>query len=379
MKIKKFVAGSMPEAMKQIKEELGHNAIILNSKEIKPKGFLGLFGKKKIEVTAMLDDGLQTSREAPSKKKLPLLESREASSLSAKSKVNQEEKILEEIKYLQSILASQTSSGKEVIFPPLLQDVYQYLLKQEVEADIAKSIVEALADQANEEALTRDKIKQLLYELVEARLNEASYEGIDKETKVVQFVGPTGVGKTTTIAKVAANHILQDGKSVAFITADTYRIAAIEQLKTYATILNVPIEVVYSKEDYDRALQKFSKYDLIFVDTAGRNYREKPYLNELKHFISTPTVATETFLVLSLTAKASDIQHIYHQFRPLQINQVIFTKIDETDTYGAILSLIVKNKLKLAYLTNGQNVPEDLLEPKPSELAKLLLRRYSDA
>lgn len=374
MRIKKFVANSMPEAMKQIKDQLGKDAIILNSKEIKPSGIFGLFKRKKIEVTAMLDEDIRTPTE-PRREKM------------TKPKVNpyippkgqaDESRILDEIKHLQSILTKQPVQS-ELNFPPMLNNVYEYLVEQEVDTTIATSIVQSIVDESTTENLDRETIERLLENEIKQRFSQVSFDNILPPSKVIQFVGPTGVGKTTTIAKVAANSMLNNNHSVAFITADTYRIAAIEQLKTYATILDVPLEVVYSKADYDQALQKFASYDRIFVDTAGRNYREDRYIQELNQFIATPLYPTQTFLVLSLTAKTSDIKGIYDQFKKLNIEQVIFTKLDETNSYGSLLNLAENEKVGIAYLTNGQNVPDDLLQPDAAMMTEMILRRYKDA
>lgn len=376
MKIKKFVANSMPEAMKQIKDKLGNDAIILNSKEIKSPGFFGFFSKKKIEVTAMLDEDIQTPKRSRRQKK-----SSEEQFLShpvnKTSGVN-EAQILDEIKHIQSILSQQTTHVDQS-FPPMLQNVYEYLLSQEVETTLATEIVESIMEKIERIEPNRESIQQLLKEAIINKLSNATYEPVNDDTKIIQFVGPTGVGKTTTIAKIAAQKMLHNKYSVAFITADTYRIAAIEQLKTYATILGIPLEVVYSKEDYKKALQKFSTYDLIFVDTAGRNYREDRYIHELKQLITTPSYNAETFLVLSSTAKASDLIDIFEQFKQLAIEQVIFTKLDETESYGGLLNLIAKEQINVTYITDGQDVPDDLVEPSETHLAKLLLGRYSNA
>lgn len=372
MKIKKFVANSMPEAMKQIKEQLGNDAVILNSKEIKPTGIFGLFRRKKVEVTAMLDEDVIKK---PLPRTIPKVEENRPI-IPQKDKIN-EQKILEEIKYLQSVLANQ-SGQSEHQFPPLLDNVYQYLLEQEVNKQIAAKIVSAIQDSDKKEELDRETIEKLLCDEIEDTFKKITYNGIHDHTKVIQFVGPTGVGKTTTIAKVAANSLLKDKKSVAFITADTYRIAAIEQLKTYAKILDVPLEVIYSTEDYEKALRKFADYDRIFVDTAGRNFREDHFVSELRQLITTPNVPTQTFLVLALTAKAKDVYDIYSQFKPLGIEQVIFTKLDETESYGSILNLSVEENIGISFITNGQNVPDDLLIPNEKILSELLLRRYKD-
>lgn len=373
MKIKKFVANSMPEAMKQIKEKLGNDAVILNSKEIKPSGIFGLFRRKKIEVTAMLDD--DAVRKPPRKKEPPKTA---GMTIQTKAKENLNEKrILDEIKYLQSLLANQPVRKQP--FPPLLENVYEYLIEQEVDEDVAEEIVASIQHEDGVETLDRETVERLLRKKIHDAFRDIPFDGIHEQTKVVQFVGPTGVGKTTTIAKIAANSLLKEKKPVAFITADTYRIAAIEQLKTYAKILDVPLEVIYSTDDYKKALVKFANYERIFVDTAGRNFRQDHFVEELRELITTPRVPSQTFLVLALTAKARDIEDIYQQFKPLGIEQVIFTKLDETETYGSILNLAAKEKVGISYMTNGQNVPDDLLTPNENILSDLLLRRYQDA
>src|SRR5699024_5525665 len=163
-------------------------------------------------------------------------------------------------------------------------------------------------------------------------------------------VGPTGVGKTTTIAKVAAKLMLEDTKKIAFITTDTYRIAAIEQLKTYARILNIPVEVAYNVKDYQQALKKLEGYDLILVDTAGRNFRDAKYIRELQENTGNSEVAT--YLVLSLTAKPKDLNDIYDQFYQIPLEAVIFTKLDETTQYGSMLNIAVTKEIGIAYVTD---------------------------
>ncbi|MFD6439863.1 GTP-binding protein, partial [Peribacillus sp. NPDC060186] len=214
-------------------------------------------------------------------------------------------------------------------------------------------------------------------EEVQGWLEEALFEILEKvqngkpglQKKYINIVGPTGVGKTTTLAKVAAETMLRHGKKVAFITTDTYRIAAIDQLKTYAKILNVPIEVAYNLEDFKKATERFSQYDYVFIDTAGRNFRNPQYVKDLSEIIDF-TDKMETYLVLSLTSKQKDMEDIYRQFATIPIKQVIFTKADETSTFGAIFNFIHAHKLGAAYITNGQNVPDDIEKATSSQLLK---------
>ena len=169
------------------------------------------------------------------------------------------------------------------------------------------------------------------------------------------------------MAKIAALCLLKYKKKIAFITTDTYRIAAIEQLKTYANILNVPIEVCYNVEDFQKAKILFENYDLVFIDTAGRNFRDPKYVAELKNIIDFKK-DMETYLVLSLASKQCDMEEIYQQFSSIEIDKLIFTKADETSSYGAMLNVIHSWRKATAYITNGQNVPDDIVTATPENV-----------
>ncbi|MNP42812.1 Flagellar biosynthesis protein FlhF [compost metagenome] len=161
-------------------------------------------------------------------------------------------------------------------------------------------------------------------------------------------------------------------KKVGFITADTYRISAIEQLRTYASILNVPLEIVQSPGDVQRAMQRLEHCDLILMDTAGRNYLNELFVAEL-HSLLAPSDVSETYLVLSLTSKTQDMKRITEHFSKYNLDKVIFTKLDETETIGTIYNLLNEYPLKVSFLTNGQNVPDDLLQADGELLVDLLL------
>lgn len=380
MKIKKIIASSMPEAMKKIKEELGKDAIILASKEVKPPGLLRLFRKKRIEVTAAIDTnpitkakGRQINRiqdEQPIINQNPTVKEKRTNQIESETSY-----IMEEIKHLQQLLETNAFDSKHNL-PPVLERIYQYLLSQEVTEELAMDFTQQVQTIPNIDEYNDRELIKSLQQIMNDRLSKVSFNPRSSKGKVLQFVGPTGVGKTTTIAKIAANTLLKDKKTVAFITADTYRIAAVEQLKTYAKILDVPLEVVYTVEDYQQALQKLSSYDYIFVDTAGRNYREERYIKDLQQYISSTNFPHQLFLVLSLTAKAEDITYIYECFKPLHIKHLIFTKVDETETFGSLLNVPLTNEVGIAYLTNGQDVPDDLLTPTPETITEMILSRY---
>lgn len=161
-------------------------------------------------------------------------------------------------------------------------------------------------------------------------------------------------------------------KTVGFITTDTYRIGAIEQLKTYANILDVPLEVCYSMEDFEQATKKLESCDVILIDTAGRNFRNKKYVEDLMQVVDYKR-EMETLLVLSLTAKQRDLEEIYQQFSAIEIDSFVFTKLDETSSYGAMINLIVSCQKGVAYITTGQNVPDDIVPATPLKLVNKII------
>jgi flagellar biosynthesis protein FlhF len=381
MKVKKYVAPSMPEAMKKIRAELGKDAVILNSKVIHTGGIFGFFTKKNIEVVAALDptpfekDLKQEGGKTITRSNSEVVQSEQLSSF--EPNVNQNLK--KEIDELKDLIKGMNYTSQQIkvenkLYPELLQGVYQYLIDQEIEESICNEILSSLLEHwyKNNSNSNEQEINHWLQQLIFQKVNEYHHGGISFTKQFVNVVGPTGVGKTTTLAKMAAECVIKHKKKVGFITTDTYRIAAIEQLKTYAKILNVPIEVCYNFEDFEKAKEKFSSYDIIFIDTAGRNFRNQQYVKDLKKVIDF-SEEMETFLVLSLTAKYKDMKQIFEQFSIIKINRLIFTKVDETSQFGAILNLMQTYKTGVAYLTTGQNVPDDIIEATPKILVNSIL------
>jgi flagellar biosynthesis protein FlhF len=195
---------------------------------------------------------------------------------------------------------------------------------------------------------------------------------IQPTSRVVAMVGPTGVGKTTTIAKLAALHVISGRRKVGLLTMDTFRIAAVDQLRTYANILDVPLEVAYQPEDLPAALERLADRDLIFIDTAGRNFRMDIHVEELRNAFGRIRV-DETYLVLSVTSKPEDLDYLASAFSQLPIDKFLFTKLDETTTYGAILNLLYTYRKPLSYLTTGQNVPNDIEVASMDKVLRLIL------
>lgn len=366
MKVKKFTAKDMAEAMTKVRSELGKDAVILNSKNVETGGFLGFFSKNSVEVIAAIDP--EAGKPAPKKpvsKKM---------SKSVNNNADSSEKLKKDIEELKSavkrINVSNTSTSGE--YPETLKEIDEILEMQEVKPDLRVKIMTQLLKKwyKSEESAEAEEIQQWLKSAVGELLPE--HPPLNHK-KYLNVFGPTGVGKTTTIAKIAAKAVVQEGKKVAFITTDTYRIAAIEQLKTYADILNVPVEVAYSMEDFKKAKLKYASYDFILIDSAGRNFRNKLYVEQLKELIDFES-EMENHLVLSVTSKYRDMVSIIEQFKLIKIDSFIFTKFDETGSTGSVMNASYDFQKPVSYLTTGQNVPDDIIEAGKSEIVDFVLR-----
>ena len=291
---------------------------------------------------------------------------------------SEEERQRETIEELQSELAQMKAMLVQVVSkektPEDEMSLQQVLKQQEVESDIIDDVVLQLPA----EAILADKDTPLALEGLTKYLadNVQMADGLElksRKRKIAALLGPTGVGKTTTLAKIAAQCVLEKGVSTAFITADTYRISAVEQLKTYADILGLPIAIVYTPDELKEAIQKFRQKQLILIDTAGRSQHNRRQMAELKEFLAV-NQNIEKYLVLSATTKNEDAKDILDKFSGCKPDKVIFTKTDETKSLGIILNILRRKEMRLSYLTNGQSVPDDIVPAEAGKLAKLFLR-----
>ncbi|BAU27687.1 flagellar biosynthesis protein FlhF [Aneurinibacillus soli] len=410
MRVKKYIVDSMSDALEQIRSELGKDAIILNTKPVKTGGFLGMFGKKQIEVIAAIDPNAEKPRPRrtePTKTTPPPVpavatpievvpvskasfgkkdsETVDFSAVLYQKAVQENippapevnvQVLTKEIGDMRNMLWKlMLTDEKAAAMPSVFMTIRQRLQRQEVEDDIIVSLFERVMKQLSSEELSQEtKVwaevrKQLTAWMDESQLVPGP---LNQDAAFVSFVGPTGVGKTTTLAKLAAASVLHHKRKVGMITSDTYRIAAVEQLKTYANILNVPLKVVYAAEELPQTIERLTGCDLIFMDTAGRNYRNKEYVEEVNRLLVSHQ-PIETFLVVSLTAKYEDIKAVAESFRHVPIQKVIFTKVDETRSYGAIVNLVLERGLSLSYFANGQNVPDDIEQATSERVVSLVL------
>ncbi|MBW2145399.1 MAG: flagellar biosynthesis protein FlhF [Deltaproteobacteria bacterium] len=368
----------MKEAIDQVKEDLGPNAIILSTRNINEGGrAFGLFGRKLVEVTAALDRDLvagrkDTAGKSPDTKEPSGIEGalkqltdeieylREKLQESVGS-LRTHDHGIEEIRYLARYLESQLAPNSKFPVGPEWISLYQRLRDQEVEDRYAISIIKKLqkitsVDNDSVRLFPRQACLDLLGRLIKV---SGPLKVVDGRPKVVALVGPTGVGKTTTIAKLAAHYALIEKKRVAMVTLDTYRIGAAEQLKIYAQIIDSPIEVVFVPERLRVVLEKLASYHLILIDTAGRSQNNGEQIEELKKLLNQETTI-ETHLVLSATTKNSDLNAITSKFGTVGFDRLIFTKLDESYSFGCILNEVLKTTKPLSYITFGQRVPEDI-------------------
>lgn len=259
-----------------------------------------------------------------------------------------------------------------------LQLIYKKMLENDVNEKCADSIIGDIENSLKKES-NIDSILAAVYQKVILKLGEPHIITLQEDKpKVAFFIGPTGVGKTTTIAKIASKFKLEEHARVAFITSDTYRIAAVEQLNTYASIISCPVSVVYSADELEHCLEEYKDYDLILVDTAGRSHKAEGQMDELMELIERTRQKSDEFdvdiyLTLSVTTKSKDLVSIVERYQDIKDWSVIFTKLDETCSLGNILNIRMITDAPLSYTTLGQNVPNDIEVIDKQALAKQLL------
>lgn len=385
MIIKKFQAYTEKDAINMAKEEMGKDAIVLNIKTAKQKGVGRLFKKDFVEVTAALE-------EKPVFPEKTVVKEEKSFDFEPKTDLFEEPKktdiIEEKLNNLQNMLETQMKNDKKENVEPekkkengvnfeFMQLIYSKMLDNEVDEKYANQIIGDIEASLKKES-NLDTILSGVYQKIILKLGQPYSIDATGKTKVIFFVGPTGVGKTTTIAKLASNFKINKKSKVAMITSDTFRIAAVEQLRTYANILDIPLSVVYTLEELNASIQAFKGYDLIFVDTAGRSHKNCEQCEEIFHFVNDVEIDEETmdkevFLVLSAATKYKDLVKIAQVYNEISGYNLIFTKLDETTCLGNILNIKLNTDSSLSYVTSGQVVPDDISMIDAQKIAKHIL------
>lgn len=427
MTINKFQGKTESEAIEKAKQEMGPNVVIMNVKTVKPKGVLKAFKGAIYEVTAALeerepeknyqdvpmrkpesvnlaaDEQIHIPVQPPqsvseqAEKMIAQLQAQSARAgvsadvqqLPAKTKPDHQpgSGIEERLDSLQSLLEERISGEKkeqdmdesgrsqnQESFS-IIKMLYQTLLDNEVNEKYANQILDEL-EKVSSKGNNIDYILSHIYQKLILKFGQPKPVDLDGTgPRVAFFIGPTGVGKTTTIAKIASRYKVDEGKRVAFLTADTYRIAATEQLRTYANILDVPLTIVYSPEEVKEAVERMTDYDLILVDTAGFSHKNGTQCEDVKKLIESISAdfGCEVYLVLSATTKYRDLMDMCDVYKQIADYKLIFTKLDETACYGNLLNIHLYSGADLSYTTYGQNVPDDIEIFDTQKIVKRLL------
>lgn len=422
MQIKVFKASTMKEAMQQVKAELGRDAVILHTKKYREGGFLGYHSKEVVEVTAAIEDAevkknkktLKINQMVPKETAAP----KAGSGLNVVIPANP---VVMPNKVLSQYKTNGTESGIKLADTPIVQEPVkpaavttdhgaedaEKIQKLEDELAQMKTLLAQVMSKEQpqdtvslQEVLKKQEVSEELLKDMAAKMpagttlldsfDESARKGLIEYfsqvikfsdgiklnkhgVRVVALIGPTGVGKTTTLAKIAARFVLAKNVKAALITADTYRISAVEQLKTYSDIIGLPLEIVYSPDELKVAMHKHRDKDLILIDTAGRSQHNEFQMQELQDFLAV-NQHIEKHLVMSATTKKRDAVDILAKFAVCKPDSVIFTKTDETSSLGLIPNLLVNKDISLSFLTNGQSVPDDIVPASAKELTELLLR-----
>ncbi|MET1247876.1 flagellar biosynthesis protein FlhF [Sporolactobacillus sp. STCC-11] len=362
MKMKKIIAPTMAQAIEKVKQELGSDAVIFHTKKVTTGRFFNLFKKESVEVLAASDPEIN----APLKKiRKKAEEQNEAIRFNHHSIANNKmpfRRVSEKVDQLFSA-------------PQLVQEFRDKLLSHGMLREDTDPLIQKLIKKwyQSDEHMNQEEMKRALKDELVQSLDPTRFLPSVLHERFIMLVGPTGVGKTTTLAKIASRAVLDEGKKIAFITSDTYRIAAIDQLKMYANILNAPIEIAYTEHDFHELIRKFAHFDHVFIDTAGRNFQDSSYINELIKLVDGES-QIGMYLVLSATSKLEDMDMVINQFEALHLSRVILSKIDETLSFGTIVSILLRHRqLSISYITDGQAVPDDLRNPNVRELINRLL------
>ncbi len=431
MQVKVFESDNMQSALKMVKEALGPDAMILSTRTLRKPGAMGLFGKTTLEVTAAAPGKAEPGNGAspPSASEAPAASAAPQASPAAAprpqtpsvratvggddigySDLWKQRKVIdpleEEIRELKRQLAGQdigTVRNEINELKALVREVAVRQVEQEmsasgkppeageltllseilsargVDSDVIQEVGRRAREsftprQLQERALLLPFVRQALCEMVRVT---GPLLTVGARQKRIALVGATGVGKTTTLAKLAADFLIRTGKDsrrVALVTIDTFRIAAVEQLKVYGGIMNLPVEVVFTPEQLQRAFAAHRDKDLILIDTAGRSPKDEPSLRQMEEFLG-PEAGTENHLVLSAATGARQLQEAARRFSRLPLHSLILTKLDESDCFGSLFNIPVRHNLPISYLTHGQRVPEDLMLADIRTIADYVLEK----
>jgi flagellar biosynthesis protein FlhF len=396
MKLKTFRSDSMANALALVKKELGPNAVILHTRSYRQGGFLGWNRRSVVEITArpheasartVRRDASQAGRlrrtyglEQPAPATPPAKSTRIAppapDPIAADDPLSSElKKEIGNVRCLVENLVKEQRRLHAPQMPEQLFEMYLHMIQREVADEVARELIELTQRElTGNQMLSAHVVRRRLVEVMDQILSTAGpvSPNLDGSPRVVALIGPTGVGKTTTIAKLAASFKLHRKKRVGLITIDTYRIGAVDQLRMYARIIDVPLQVVLTPEELVEAIRAMHDMDYILIDTAGRSQNDDLKMKELKAFLDA-AAPDETHLVLSTTGHQSHMISAAEKFKSLGVTRLILTKLDEAVSFGVVLSVLKKIDASVSYVTTGQDVPDDIEVGDGKKLARMVL------
>jgi flagellar biosynthesis protein FlhF len=422
MQVRRYEGSTMKDALDRVRQELGPDAVILEARRSRGRGLgallsvLGLGKAPVFEVLATVDveedadsRGFQAVTWVPS----PLAAHAEAPATGPQAEAEAEVKASAGAKAEEETLPQAVESATQAAASPRIRevppapavgpsgplatlrvlereaavraraaglspemaDLYAHLVEEDVAEDVAFAVVHQLG-MADVPQRDTERFREWAGEHAAGLVRMSGPIQIVRDRrKVVAFIGPTGVGKTTTIAKIAAGFALFAKARVALVTADTYRIAAIEQIRSYAEIIGIPCEVVHSPKDMEQVLADLADYELVLIDTAGRSPNNPARMYELRNMIDA-AMPEEIHLVLSSTTRRRDLDNLVDRFAAVGFDRVILTKLDESMTFGAVFNVHAKCAKPFSYFTNGQSVPEDIETATQSQVAGMILAKW---
>ncbi len=336
MKIKKYTGDTIEETMSMFRSEMGNSGVILNTRTIREPGFLGIFKKHKFEITAAYEDKSEEKNDENLKE------------------------VREDLMDLKTIVSElNVNMTKNDELPEEIKKYHRILVKNGVDYNFAFSLLSEISQEIN----LKNKDENTVIELIKYKLNEVLSTNIPIEIgdmrKSLFFIGPTGVGKTTTLAKIASSLVMEQKYNIGLITSDTYRIGAVDQLKIYSEILELPIEISYDKEDLIKAFEVFQDKDVLLIDTAGRNYNDEEHISQLNDVLEIEGEKS-IFLLISATSDMKLLEKLANRYNFLGDYKIIVTKVDEANDLGSIFNIKYLFDKEIAYYTTGQSVPEDI-------------------
>jgi flagellar biosynthesis protein FlhF len=371
MEVKTYRAGSLQEALQHVRRDLGPEAAVLHTREVRG-GMLRWMGGRQIEVTASTSVNVP-SRFAEQQSAPPPMPVAVEDDFRAKFREDLKDNAGEEPSLIEELCEQSTEKGKHDL-PDALFHLFTDLIDSEVSEELARELINrvrsGLSDaEVDDAVLLKARTARLIEDEIECCEPIQVTPG---QRRLVALVGPTGVGKTTTIAKLAANFHLRDRHRVGLITVDTYRIAAVDQLRTYADIIDLPMEVVSTPREMRAAVARLADLDLVLMDTAGRSPKDEVRIQELKTMLNEAR-ADEVHLVLSSVASTAAMKKSAQRFAEVGATSLVLTKLDEATGLGNLLPLLRSCRLPLSYVTDGQNVPDDIAAADRRKLARMVL------